>query len=381
VRTCPSCGEENPNRAKFCLNCGAPLEAAGPAPEARKTVTVLFSDIVGSTALGERLGPESLRQVMSRYFDRMRSVLERHGGTVEKYIGDAVMAVFGVPVLHEEDALRAVRAASEIREELSRLNKELERDWDLTIATRTGVNTGEVVAGATGQTLVTGDAVNTAARLEQAAAPGEVLIGEATYDLVRDAVVAEPVQPVAAKGKAQGVPAYRLLSVVAGAPGRARRLDSPMVGRQAELQRLQDAFDQVEAERRCVVATVIGVPGVGKSRLAHEFVASLSDRATVLRGRCLPYGEGITFWPVSEVVRQAAGITEGEWEEDARSRIGDLLPPTDESGIIRDRVAAAIGVGEATGAIQETFWAIRKLLEAVALERPLLVVFDDTPVG
>jgi class 3 adenylate cyclase/tetratricopeptide (TPR) repeat protein len=379
VQVCPSCGEWNSNQARFCQACATPLAVPSAGREVRKTVTVLFSDIAGSTSLGEQLDPESLRRVMSRYFDRMRSVLEHHGGTVEKFIGDAVMAVFGVPVIHEDDALRAVRSAAEMREELARLNKELERDWGITLATRTGVNTGEVVAGgpSTGQTLVTGDAVNTAARLEQAAAPGEILIGHPTYELVREAVVVEPVRPVAAKGKAEVVPAHRLLSVIPGAPVRARGLNSPMVGREAELHVLEEAFDRAAAGRTCVLATVIGVPGVGKSRLAFEFLASISGRAIILRSRCLPYGEGITFWPLSEVVRQAAGITEGDLVEDARSRIEALLPETEERAAIRDRVAAAVGLGEGAGELRETFWAIRKILEALAADHPLVVVFDD----
>ena len=187
----------------------------------RKSVTVVFCDVTGSTALGELLDPETLRRVMTRYFDTMKIAIERHGGTVEKFIGDAVMAVFGIPNVHEDDALRAVRAAVEMRDGLQDLNKELERDRGVTLASRIGVNTGEVVAGdpAAGQTLVTGDAVNTAARLEQAAAPGEILIGEETYRLTRDAVRAEPAEPIPAKGKNEPIPAYRLEDVTAGAAG------------------------------------------------------------------------------------------------------------------------------------------------------------------
>ena len=190
--------------------------------EVRKTVTVLFCDVTGSTSLGEQLDPESLRGLMSRFFEEMRAVLERHGGTVEKYIGDAVMAVFGIPAVHEDDALRAVRAAVEMRDALASLNKELERDRGVTIASRIGVNTGDVVAGdaAARQTLVTGDAVNVAARLEQAAEPGEILIGAPTMSLVRDAVVAEPVEPLALKGKSATVDAFLLAEVGAGQPRR-----------------------------------------------------------------------------------------------------------------------------------------------------------------
>src|SRR5439155_968514 len=204
--------------------------------EVRKTVTIVFSDLKGSTAMGEKLDSEAVREVMSRYFDEMRDALERHGGTVEKYIGDAIMAVFGLPRLHEDDALRAVRAATEMRERLAALNDELMERWGVTVGNRTGVNTGEVVAGdpTTGQRLVTGDTVNTAARLEQAAPTNEVLLGDATYRLVRHAVEVEPVEPLELKGKAERVPAYRLLSV-REAESVERRHDSPLVGRDREV--------------------------------------------------------------------------------------------------------------------------------------------------
>ncbi len=340
-------------------------------------------DVVGSTELGERLDPESTRRVMSRLFEVVRPALEHHGGTVEKFIGDAVMAVFGIPAVHEDDALRACRAALEIQSKIDRLNKELERDWGMTVATRTGLNTGEVIAGdpSSNQRLVTGDPVNTAARLEESAPPGAILIAESTYRLVADAVEVESVDPVVAKGKADAVAAYRLLSVVPGPPLRARRLDSPMVGRQRELGVLQEAFARSIAEPRCVLATVLGMPGVGKSRLVHEFVALVADRATVLRGRCLPYGEGITFWPFVMVVHQAAGITESDSPAEARSRIEALLPENEDRIVVLDRVAAAVGLGEAAGSIQETFWAIRKLLESASSPRPLIVALDDIQWG
>src|SRR6266508_2270457 len=384
MQVCPKCGDGNSDRARFCQTCGGPLQAelAGP-PEIRKTVTILFMDVVGSTELGERLDPESTRRVMSRLFEVVRPALEHHGGTVEKFIGDAVVAVFGIPAVHEDDTLRACRAALEIQGEIDRLNKELERDWGMTVATRTGLNTGEVIAGdpSSGQRLVTGDPVNTAARLEESAPPGAILIAQSTYRLVADAVEVEPVDPVVAKGKADALAAFRLLSVVPGPPVRARRLDSPMVGREAELGVLQDAFARSVAESRCVLATVLGMPGVGKSRLVHEFVALVADRATILRGRCLPYGEGITFWPVVEVVHQAAGISEGDSPEEARSRIEALLPKNEDRAVVLDRVAAAVGLGEAGGSIQEMFWAVRKVLESVASDRPLIVVFDDIQWG
>ena len=213
--TCPACGRENDATSRFCAGCGASLATAGVASEARKIVTVFFTDVAESTALGERLDPELLRRVMWRYFDVVQGILERHGGTVEKFVGDAVLAIFGVPVVHEDDALRAVRAAAEIRDTLEGLNDKLGREHGIRIATRTGVNTGEVIVGGgtPDQKLATGDAVNVAARLEQAASPGEVLIGAATYAAVADVVHAEPAPPVDAKGKSLPLAAYRLIGL------------------------------------------------------------------------------------------------------------------------------------------------------------------------
>jgi class 3 adenylate cyclase len=231
MRPCPECGSENSAEAQYCSACGAALgEVESNAAESRKTVTVLFADVTGSTALGERLDPEAARKLMARYFEVARAILERHGGTVEKFIGDAVMAVFGVPQLHEDDALRAVRAAAELR------------DGVIDVQLRIGVNTGEVVAGGGGETLVTGDAVNVAARLEQAARPGEVLIGETTLALTRVAVEVEPVEAITAKGKAEAVPGHRLVRVLEGADPFARRLDAPLVGREREQRLLRAAF-------------------------------------------------------------------------------------------------------------------------------------------
>ncbi len=347
--------------------------------EIRKAVTVVFTDVTGSTALGDRLDPESLRGVMSRYFDEMRSVVERHGGVVEKFIGDAVMAAFGVPVVHEDDALRALRAATQMREALSSLNEELERDWGARLEIRTGVNTGEVVAGdpSGGQSFVTGDAVNVAARLEQAAEPGEILIGEETLRLVRDAARVEPIEPLEVKGKPERVSPFRLLGVLPSAPPFARRLDSPLVGREAEQAALRRVLDETVSERACRVATVVGDAGVGKSRLVNEVVTRVGDGTQVLWGRCLPYGEGITFWPVAEVVKAAAGITEGDAPQAARAKVRELVGGVEDGDVISGRVSAAIGLGEGAGEIQETFWAVRRLLEGLAHDRPLLVVFED----
>ena len=271
--TCTRCGSALPANAKFCPECATPV-AAAPEREVRKTVTLLFTDVTGSTAMGEALDPEAYRGVMGRYFDVARAAVERHGGTVEKFVGDAVLAVFGVPDVREDDALRAVRAAAELNAAVADLSAELVTSHGVTLAIRTGVNTGSVVAGAAraGGSFATGDAVNTAARLEQAAGPGEILLGAETWHLVRDAVEVEPVEPITAKGKAEPVPAYRLLTVRAGEAGRARRFDAPMVGRERETRALEDALERTVASGRSHLVTVLGAPGIGKTRLVSEFV-------------------------------------------------------------------------------------------------------------
>jgi class 3 adenylate cyclase/tetratricopeptide (TPR) repeat protein len=330
VALCTSCGSENPEGFAFCGRCGASL---GEAPrEVRKRVTIVFCDLTGSTELGERLDPETVRATMRRYYDESRTILERHGGRVEKFIGDAVMAVFGVPQAHEDDALRAVRAAAELREAVASIG----------LVARVGVNTGEVVAG-DGDALVTGDSVNVAARLEQVADPGEILLGEETHQLVRDAVRVEPLE-LELKGKSAPVPAYRLLHVDPEAAGLFRHLDSPLVGRSRELQRLHDDFEHVVADRSSYLFTLLGAPGVGKSRLVEEFIGESADRARILRGRCLHYGEGITYWPLVEVLLQLGA--------DAEAVLA--LPSPNEAAVVT-----------------------RKLLEATAAAQPLVVVWDD----
>jgi predicted ATPase/class 3 adenylate cyclase len=374
VPVCPKCATDNPDIAKFCLACGSPLAGAPPPQEFRKIVTIVFSDLKGSTAMGEKLDSESLREVMTRYFDAMSAELERHGGVVEKFIGDAIMAVFGLPKLHEDDALRAVRAAAGMQRAQAELNDELERHWGVRLTVRTGVNTGEVVAGdpTAGQRLVTGDAVNVAARLEQAAGAQEVLLGDLTYRLVRDFVDVEEVEPLELKGKSEPVPAYRLVGVRKDTE-RQRRLDAPMVGRDAELEQLTRALAEAVEKRRCRLVTVVGEAGVGKSRLIDEFVRSVEAEASFLRGRCLPYGDGITFWPLAEAFRQASGIVERDTTEAAREKLTALTGDAE----VEERVAAVIGLSPASFPAPELTWGARKLLEGLARSRPLLVLFED----
>jgi class 3 adenylate cyclase/tetratricopeptide (TPR) repeat protein len=375
---CSSCGGENPVRFRHCGYCGATLGQSSRARETRKTVTILFTDVTGSTSLGARLDPESLRYIMGRYFASMREVIERHGGTVEKYIGDAVMAVFGVPVAHDEDALRAVRAAAEMREALERLNDGLLVERGVSLEARTGINTGAIVVGpgGPGEAIVVGDAVNVAARLQTAASPGEIVIGSATQALVRDAVQVGPAESIELKGKAEPVVAYRLLRVTAGAEGHRRRLDAPMVGREHELDVLQQAFERAVLGGSCQVATILGTAGVGKSRLVAEFLGLVRDRARVVRGRCLPYGEGITYWAVAEIVRQATGIEDDDSAETVRERIGMFVAGLPEEAAIARGLVGLIGL-ESSAAQEELVWAFRRALEHLADKRPLVVLIDD----
>jgi class 3 adenylate cyclase len=379
VIACPKCGREVAEGFRFCPHCGAPVEAAREPTDVRKVVTILFTDVTGSTALGERLDPEPLRRVMARYFEAIRGAVEAHGGVVEKFIGDAVMAVFGLPVLHEDDALRAGRAALDGRDALVGLNEELERDFGVRIQTRTGINTGEVLAGdpTSGQAMATGDAVNAAARLEQAAQPGEILMGEATWRLIRNAALAEPLSPMSVKGKESPLAAYRLLGIREGAEAIDRWLGSPLVGRAHELALAEEAFARATRELECHLFTIFGPPGVGKSRLSAEILARVESEATVLRGRCLPYGKGITFWPLIEIIRSSGGLAEGDSPADARDRLLWLLEDEDRAELITDRLVQMVGLGTGAAETEELFWAVRKLFEALARRRPVMVVFDD----
>ena len=349
----------------------APSGGPPAAEERRKTVTVLFADIVDSTTLGAMLDPEVLRAIMRRYFDTVRTMVERHGGTVEKFIGDAAMAVFGVPRLHEDDAARAVRAATDLREALAGLNEELERDHGLALRVRVGINTGEVLAGdaAAGQPFATGVAVNLAMRLQQAALPDEILLSAATQRLLGDAAEVEPVEPIDPGGSHAPIQGYRLVGV--GERPATRSLSgASFVGRAEELAALANAFEAVRDERRSGVVLVLGDAGIGKSRLASEFVSSLAEDAAPLLGRCVSYGEGATYLPLAEIVRQIA-------PERPRATIASLLEGDEHASLVAERIAQLAGESEGAAPTSELFWAVRRLFEALARRRPLVVVFED----
>ncbi len=388
LRLCPACGEENPEAFRYCGMCGAALASVTLARESRKTVTLVFADPKPVTLDGEPPSAEALRDVMTRYFERMRVPLERHGGTVEKFIGDAVMAVFGLPVRHEDDAVRAVRAAADMQAALPALNEQFRATWGLELRNHIGVNTGEVIAGdaSLGQRLVTGDAVNTAARLEQAAGAMETILGDLTYRLARDQIEVEPIPPLTLKGKAEPVPAYRLVSV-RGPQAERASLTTPFVGRKDELDRLEMTMLEVEATRSCQLVAIIGDAGVGKSRLVREFAtrAASREKTQVLRGRCLPYGDGVTFWPIAEIVRSAAGIGDEDPREVALEKIAAIARRatggSEDPAPIIERVGAAIGLTTTQFPGPELFWGIRKLLEAIASRRPLVAIVDDIHVA
>jgi len=358
------------------MDCGRPLTASSEVDrETLRTVTVVFTDVVESVALAARFEPEVWRSIMARYFDLAREVLERHGGTVQKFAGDAVMAVFGVEELHEDDALRAVTAAFKLHTTLSELNDELEREWNVRLDSHTGVNTGEVSIGypIDGHMLVLGTAINLAARLQSAAGRDEILIGHLTYTLVRDSVTVERVRPLALRGIEKTVNAWRLDGVYQG-PRPTVRSDAPLVDRELELALLNLELERVMAERRCHMVTVRGDSGVGKSRLVDEFARGVRQRATVLHGSCYPHGDAIMDWPMMQILQQAAGILRDDAAERVREKVAKLARG-DES--ITAQATRLLGLSDVTGESEDTYRAMRRILELMAEEQPLVVVVDD----
>ena len=348
------------------LDLERPAPKTPPEPDRRKTVTILFADLVDSSALAAELDPEVLRGLMRSYFDVVRTVVERHGGTVEKFIGDAAMAVFGIPELHEDDALRAVRAARDLHGAVA----VLESDHENVLRIRVGVNTGEVLAAdpASGESFATGSSVILAQRLQAAALPGETLVGETTHRLVRDEVDAEPVEPLDLGAAWRRLPAFRVVGLAEPVAGLRLRRTAPLVGRADELARLRAALAGVRSEQRSRVVTVLGDAGIGKTRLAAELVSTAD--ATVLVGRCSSYGEGATYLPLAEAVRQAA-------PKRVRASVAALLAGDEQADVIAQRIAELTGEADGTVSTGELFWAVRRFLEALANERPVLLVLED----
>jgi class 3 adenylate cyclase/tetratricopeptide (TPR) repeat protein len=393
---CPACGAEQSAAATFCSSCGTALRPeAGRATEAdheeRRVVTVLFADLAGSTAFGESVDPEDVREVQSALFDLVGREVERHGGVTEKFVGDAVVAVFGAPQAHEDDAERAVRAALAIRDAFPRLAARIADRHGADVGIRIGVNTGEVVAGreamARGELMVTGDAVNVAARLQQLTAPGTVLVGERTRLTTQRSVIYGDVQELDAKGKELPIRAWEAVRPHLSRPLRARAFATPLVGRADELSLLQLTASRVERERAPQLVTVFGNAGVGKSRLLEEFADAL-DRGRVLTGRCVPYGDGITYLPLAEVASQLTGIRDDDPSDvalgRARQTVDGLVAPSQADqaaaalawtlGLTLPEGAAGIAAVDPRRALHEG-WA--SLLTALGREELFVLVVDD----
>jgi class 3 adenylate cyclase/tetratricopeptide (TPR) repeat protein len=390
VPVCTKCGQDNPDVARFCLACGSSLAAPEPTAEERKLVTVLFCDIVGSTATAEQLDPEDVRARLAPYYERARAELELFGGTVEKFIGDAVVALFGAPLAHEDDPERAVRAALALRTAIGELNAADE--W-LDLKIRIGVNTGEalVVLGARaaeGEGMAAGDVMNTAARLQSAAPVDGIVVGELTYRATLDAVEYRDAEPIAAKGKSEPVRIWEVAGL--REPTGRRTTVRPLVGRAAELANLQTLWDSVLRERTPALALVVGAPGIGKTRLVEELAVHVSDQGSVFWGRCLPYGEGITYWPIADVLKAAAGILQSDSAELASQRLGQLLEalPTVDADELRTMATAAANLlGTASTprgsysadviAQGELHWGLRRIIHLLAQRRPSVLIFED----
>ncbi len=388
---CARCSQDNPDIAKFCLACGAPLVAPEPTSEERKLVTVLFTDIVGSTAKAEQMDPEDVRARLAPYYVRLRRELERFGGTVEKFIGDAVVALFGAPVAHEDDPERAVRAAFAVCQAIDELNAEDE--W-LDLRVRVGVNTGEalVVVGARaseGEGLAAGDVMNTAARLQSAAPVDGILVGELTYAATRSVIDYREAESIAAKGKSEPVPVWEAVAVRETTAGAT--IEGPaFVGREDEAAALEEVWRTTLSVRRPFLVTIVGPPGLGKSRLLVEFGRRAENEGRVHWGRCLPYGEGITYWPVTELVKSAARILQSDDRTTIAAKLDDFLETlgTDDADELRT-IAAALsnligipttprGTYAASEISQsELHWGIRRTMQLLAATQPTALIFED----
>ncbi len=392
MRACSSCGRQNPDDARFCAHCGAALvEAPGAAREERKVITVLFADLVGFTSRSERLDPEDVRATLTPYFARLREELERRGGTVEKFIGDAVMAVFGAPTTHEDDPERAVRAALAIRDAMAEMN---EQDPDLDLHVRVGVNTGEALVSLgvrplQGEGMAAGDVVNTAARLQTSAPVDGILVGEATYRATERAVEYRAAGPVEAKGKTDPITAWEALEARSHyGIDITRRVDTALVGRDRELALLRDALDRARHQNEPQLVTLVGEPGIGKSRLVHELfvhIEGMPDLITWRQGRCLPYGDGVSYWALGEMVKAEAGILETDPDGEAAAKLDrsvtELITEEDEQGWIARLLRPLIGLTQERGSgaegMEDAPSAWRRFLEALAERRPTVLVFED----
>ncbi len=371
MRTCSTCGGSNAEDARFCSACGSALTTEAPA--SRRRISAVFCDLVGSTELTERMDAETVQGVMARYWAAMREVVERHGGHVEKFIGDAVVAVFGMPALHEDDALRAARTAAEMREAIAPLNDELAANWGVRIQIRTGVATGEVLASARpGEPSVMGSVLNLAARLQSAAGPGETLVDVATWRLIRTRAEGEPSQPLALKGFETPTRPIRLVRVLgAGGDGRA---EPPFVGRETELALLRHLREDTRRRRRCRVVTVTGDAGIGKTRLVREFVARGAADDAVLLGRCRSYGEGVALGPIGDALLETL---DAETSDDPVGAVESLLAGRDDARSIATAFCAAVGRAEGAVTPDEALSAVRVTLATLARQRPVVLILDD----
>ncbi len=386
MATCPNCGRDLPGEFPFCPFCAAPLsENPPPAPrEERKVVSVLFCDLVGFTAASEQADPEDVRARLRPYHTQVQSVVESHGGTVEKFVGDAVMAVFGAPVAHEDDAERAVRAGLRILEAIDGLNR---GDEKLQLQVRVGINTGEAVValGAhpeRGEGFVTGDVVNTASRLQGIAPINGVAVSEPTFRQTERAFTYIRLEPVQVKGKAELIPVWQPLAARARVGADVIRASAtPLVGRELERPLLIASFERSAKQRACQLVTLVGEPGVGKTRLCSELFQYIEQRPGLVRwrqGRCLPYGEGIAFWALGEIVKAECGILELDFPEGALAKLDQTLP-RDESdrAWLKGRLAPLVGAGGEPAAQEESFTAWRRFLEGLAAQNPTVLVVDD----